>query len=120
MSFRPRIKYGVNSSRATEGRRSERSPAPHGVQGEASEHIQSFQQRLDAPGSNTGQVPQARHDEKTDFMDRHYLNDFNILPFVRFVKREFVKNCIKSLTSLDVCFMFYDNFPDPPKKWGLC
>jgi hypothetical protein len=34
---------GINSSRATEGRRSERSPAPHGVQGEASEHIQYFQ-----------------------------------------------------------------------------
>jgi len=30
-SFRPRIKYGVNSTRATEGRRSERSERAHPV-----------------------------------------------------------------------------------------
>jgi hypothetical protein len=40
---------------------------------EASEHIQSFQNLLDAPVSSTGQTPQVRHDGLKDFMEGLYL-----------------------------------------------
>ncbi len=47
-----RFKYGVNSSRATEGRRSEPSERAHSVA------------LLDAPVSGAGQAPHVRHNEK--------------------------------------------------------
>jgi len=44
----------------------------------------------------------------------NFFNDSIELSVVRLAETGFVKYCIKSLTSSDVCFMFYDDFPDPP------
>jgi len=64
VSFRLRIKYGVNSSRNPV------FPVETGTQFLDGSRLSSGH-RLDAPVSSTGQAPRVRHDGSMDFMDRH-------------------------------------------------
>jgi hypothetical protein len=46
----------------------------------------------------------------------NYFNDSEKLSLLSSVGLKFVKNCIKFLTSSDLCFMFYVNFLAPSEE----